>query len=80
MEKSLQVRWWDGSVVGHLIQRGTIYFVYDEAWIKKGHNLSPLSLPFTTLAFNGSKGMNGLPGLIGNCIPDAWGYKMARKN
>jgi serine/threonine-protein kinase HipA len=79
MEKRLQALWWDGSVVGHLVHRGTIYFVYDEAWIKRGHNLSPLSLPFTDVAFNGSKGIDGLPGLIADCLPDSWGRKVARQ-
>ncbi|EIP99305.1 HipA-like protein [Opitutaceae bacterium TAV1] len=79
MEKRLQIHWWDGSIVGHLVHRGPIYFVYDETWIKRGHNLSPLSLPFTTVAFNGSKGIEGLPGLIADCLPDSWGRKVARK-
>lgn len=79
MEKRLQIRWWDGSLVGHLVHRGTIYFVYDETWLKRGHNLSPLSLPFTATAFNGAKGIDGLPGLIADCLPDSWGRKVARK-
>ncbi len=79
MEKRLQIHWWDGSLVGHLVHRGAIYFVYDETWIKRGHNLSPLSLPFTAIAFNGSKGIDGLPGLIADCLPDSWGRKVARK-
>ena len=79
MEKRLQVLWWDGSLVGHLVHRGTIYFVYDEAWIKRGHNLSPFSLPFTSVAFNGRKGIDGLPGLIADCLPDSWGRKVARQ-
>jgi len=79
VERRLQAIWWDGSVVGHLIHRGTIYFVYDETWIKRGHDLSPLSLPFTTVAFNGSKGIDGVPGLIADCLPDSWGRKLARQ-
>lgn len=79
MEKRLQVHWWDGSLVGHLIHRGPIYFVYDESWIRRGHNLSPLSLPFNSVAFNGSKGIDGLPGLIADCLPDSWGRKVARQ-
>jgi serine/threonine-protein kinase HipA len=78
MEKKLLVRWWDGSVVGHLVHRGAVYFVYDEAWLRRGLNLSPISLPFTDTAFNGSKGIDGLPGLIADCLPDAWGRKVAR--
>jgi serine/threonine-protein kinase HipA len=79
VERRLQAIWWDGSVIGHLIQRGTIYFVYDETWIRRGHDLSPLSLPFTTIAFNGSKGIDGVSGLIADCLPDSWGRKVARQ-
>ena len=79
MEKRLQAQWWDGSVIGHLVHRGPVYFVYDEAWVNRGHNLSPLSLPFNTVAFNGSKGIDGLPGLIADCLPDSWGRKVARQ-
>ena len=81
MAGKLLVRWWDGSVVGHLIHRGAVYFVYDGAWLRRGINLSPISLPFTDTAFNGSKGSKGvagLPGLIADCLPDAWGMKVAR--
>ena len=78
MEKKLRVCWWDDSTVGHLVHRGTIYFVYDEAWLERGLDLSPMSLPFTNVAFNGSKGILGLPGLIADCLPDAWGRKVAR--
>jgi serine/threonine-protein kinase HipA len=81
MGTQLQVRWWDGSVVGHLVHRGAVYFVYDESWLRRGLNLSPISLPFTDMAFNGSKsgkGIEGLPGLIADCLPDAWGRKVAR--
>ncbi|OHE75389.1 MAG: hypothetical protein A3F67_07940 [Verrucomicrobia bacterium RIFCSPHIGHO2_12_FULL_41_10] len=79
MESHLQVHWWDGSLVGHLVHRGTLYFIYDEGWIKQGHNLSPLSLPLTTTGFNGAKLLDGLPGLISDCLPDVWGRKVARR-
>lgn len=78
-ERHLEILWWDGSIVGHLVNRGAIYFVYDEAWIERGHNLSPIGLPFTPIAFNGAKGMDGLPGLIADCLPDGWGRKVAAK-
>ena len=54
MEKRLQVRWLDGSMVGHLIHRGAVYFVYDRAWLGEGGSPSPISQPFTDSAFNGS--------------------------
>lgn len=78
MERKLRVCWWDDSTVGHLVQRGAIYFVYDEAWLERGLDLSPMSLPFTAVAFNGAKCIHGLPGLIADCLPDAWGRKVAR--
>ncbi len=78
MEKKLRVCWWDGSTVGHLVHRGTIYFVYGPEWLRRGLDLSPISLPFTDVAFNGAKGISGLPGLIADCLPDAWGQKVAR--
>lgn len=79
MKKQLKVSWWTGATVGYLIHRGPIYFFYDPSWIKTGHNLSPLCLPFTDIAFNGDKGVDKLPGLIADCLPDSWGIKLARK-
>jgi len=38
--------------------------VYDTEWLRRGLDLSPISLPFSDVAFNGAKGINGLPGLI----------------
>lgn len=78
MKKELRVCWWDGGTVGHLVQKGAIFFVYDEEWLRRGLNLSPLSLPFTDVAFNGARGGEGLPGLVADCLPDAWGRKVAR--
>jgi len=78
-ERQLEVTWWDGSIVGHLANRGTIYFGYEEAWLERGHNLSPLTLPFTPAPFNGAKGIDGVPGLLADCLPDAWGRKVAAK-
>jgi serine/threonine-protein kinase HipA len=78
MEKRLRVLWWDGSTIGHLVHRGPLYFAYDPEWIERGLNLSPLSLPFHDVAFNGAKGVEGLPGLLADCLPDAWGRRVAR--
>ena len=76
----LEVLWYDGSLVGHLVNRGTIYFLYEEQWVESGRNLSPISLPFTTAAFNGAKGIEGVPGLIFDCVPDDWGRKVAARD
>jgi serine/threonine-protein kinase HipA len=78
MEKQLRVLWWDGSTIAHLVQRGPLYFAYDPEWIARGLNLSPVSLPFRDAAFNGAKGVEGLPGLLADCLPDAWGRRVAR--
>lgn len=76
----LEVLWHDGSRVGFLVNRGTIYFAYDEPWLATGYNLSPLSLPFSNRPFNGARGIEGLPGLIFDCLPDEFGRKLARRD
>lgn len=76
----VRVHWYDGRLVGHLVRRnGPLYFVYDEAWLPTGHNLSPLSLPFNDVAFNGAHGVEGLPGVLADCLPDKWGRKVAAR-
>ena len=70
------VRRWNGTVVGHLVNRGSNFFAYDPAWLELRHNLSPLKLPFTAAIFNAGKEEDGLPGLLADCLPDAWGRKV----
>jgi hypothetical protein len=65
MDKRLKVLWWDGTTIGHLVHRGTLYFAYDPEWIARGLNLSPINVPFRDAAFNGAKGVEGLPGFLG---------------
>lgn len=77
MPAKLEIRWWDGTIVGHLVNRGSNFFAYDPTWLELGHNLSPLKLPFTANVFNASKEDDGLPGLLADCLPDAWGRKVA---
>lgn len=77
MLAKLEIRWWDGAVVGHLVNRGTNFFAYEASWLERGHNLSPLKLPFSTSVFNAGKEEDGLPGLLADCVPDAWGRKVA---
>lgn len=78
MDKQLRVLWWDGSTIGHLVLRGPLYFAYDPEWIASGLNLSPINLPFRDVAFNGAKSVEGLPGLLADCLPDAWGRRVAQ--
>ena len=77
MPAKLEIRWWDGAVVGHVVNRGTNFFAYDPSWLQRGHNLSPLKLPFSASVFNAGKEEDGLPGLLADCVPDAWGRKVA---
>lgn len=77
MPAQLEIRWWDGTRVGHLVNRGSNFFAYDPAWLELGHNLSPLKLPFTAAVFNAGREEDGLPGLLADCLPDTWGRKVA---
>lgn len=36
-------------------------------------------LPFRDVAYNGAKGVEGLPGLLADCLPDGWGRRVARR-
>jgi serine/threonine-protein kinase HipA len=79
MTEVLRVLWHDGRQVGTLARvRGALHFAYEGDWISTGHNLSPLSLPFATPIFVGPK-VEGLPGLLNDCLPDAWGRRLARR-
>ena len=40
---ALNVRWHDGRLVGRVITNGPTYFAYDEEWLARGHNLSPIT-------------------------------------
>lgn len=75
----LEVVWRDGRVVGELLHSGPIYFRYHPDWIADGWDLSPLSLPFAPQAFNGKNLPDGLPGVISDCLPDAWGRRIAER-
>ena len=77
--KILEVRFHDGRLVGRLAHNGPVYFAYDAGWLASGHNLSPLLLPFAGTPFNcKADGCEGLPGLIADSLPDAWGMKVAQ--
>ncbi len=56
---------------------------FDRAFIARGHELSPLSLPLATFAggprlfrVGDTPFIGGLPGLIVDSLPDAWGHRM----
>ena len=73
----LDVVWHDGRIVGELLHSGPIYFRYTPAWLETGHDLSPLKLPFDARAVNCHGADDGVPGLISDALPDAWGRRVA---
>ena len=76
--KALDVRFHDGRLVGRLLHNGPVYFVYDKGWLASGFDISPLSLPFSEKPFNcQAEGCEGVPGVITDALPDAWGRKIA---
>ena len=77
MAGALEIRWWDGTLVGRLVNRGANLFGYDPAWLERGHELSPLKLPLSATVFPCGAEEDGLPGLLADCLPDAWGRKIA---
>lgn len=59
----------------------------DRAFLESGHDLSPLNLPLATFAAGprlfrsgDTPFIGGLPGLIADSLPDAWGERIDRKS
>lgn len=74
---ALNVRWFDGRLVGKVVSPGPTYFAYDAGWLADGHNLSPLSVPFTpALHRQRVDGFDQLPGFLADCLPDQWGRRL----
>ncbi len=74
---ALNVRWHDGRLVGRVITNGPTYFAYDEKWLARGHNLSPITVPFTNATFRQRvDGFDQLPGFLSDCLPDQWGRRI----
>ncbi len=62
-------------VVGTLAeQQGRVYFEYADAYLRTGHSLSPLRLPFAPGLFEHTdRDFGPLPGLFDDSLPDGWG-------
>ena len=74
---ALNVRWHDGRLVGRVITNGPTYFAYAEEWLARGHNLSPITVPFTNATFRQRvDGFDQLPGFLSDCLPDQWGRRI----
>ncbi|MBL9208035.1 MAG: type II toxin-antitoxin system HipA family toxin [Opitutaceae bacterium] len=75
-----------GQPLGQLAYRPeeAVYALeFDRAFLATGHDLSPLSLPIATFAvgprlfrLGDTPFVGGLPGLIVDSLPDAWGNRM----
>jgi len=80
MSKTLEchVHLW-GEEVGVLASiKGKMYFQYEDSFLKKGLDISPLHLPLspkvydtTTLTY-----FEGLAGVFADALPDSWGNKI----
>ena len=78
-----------GQPLGQLAYRpadATYLLELDRAFLASGHDLSPLSLPVATLAtgprlfrIGDTPFIGGLPGLIADSLPDAWGNRMLQQ-
>ena len=76
--KTLAVNWADGTPIGFLYHTGPIYFTYAAEWLATRHNLSPILLPFDGRSHNiTAEGCHGIPGLVADALPDAWGTRVA---
>ena len=77
-----KIKLWD-EFVGAVAwdERGFANFEYDSAFLKKGIQLSPITMPnrenFIYQFGNLNKEtFKGLPGLLADCLPDAYGNKI----
>jgi len=85
---SLEVRLW-GETVGYLAKSKTgIVFSFEDSFKTKSLQISPFELPLATTAIyqsqEQSQTFSGLPGVIADCLPDAYGraaiYAFYKKN
>lgn len=76
----LFVRWYDGRLVGTLVNPGAVYFAYSEEWVRNGFSLSPICVPFNTNAYRQrSEDFDSLPGFLSDCLPDQWGRQIMQR-
>jgi serine/threonine-protein kinase HipA len=77
MIATLEVRWHDGRLVGHLADPGRIVFAYTPDWLDTKHNLSPCQVPFSQAVFrHRAEEFDFLPGFLADCLPDQWGQRL----
>jgi len=66
-----------GEFVGRMAvnDEGVIAFQYDSAWLDKGFDLAPSSMPFDAMANRSERPaeFDGLHGVFNDSLPDGWG-------
>lgn len=81
-----EVRLW-GETVGAVaeLEDGSIVFEYDQEFRKRGLEISPIHLPVSTTVgpvrfqeLRDQVAFNGLPGVLADALPDAFGKKVIR--
>ena len=71
-----------GTVVGYLSNddENNVYFSYDESFVKRGVEISPIMMTLRTVAYSFSNLISdtfrGLPGLFADSLPDRFGRKV----
>ncbi|HVU32798.1 MAG TPA: type II toxin-antitoxin system HipA family toxin [Opitutaceae bacterium] len=76
----LFVRWYDGRLVGTLVNPSATYFAYSEEWVRSGFSLSPIRVPFDVNVYRqSSEDFDRLPGFLSDCLPDQWGRQIMER-
>lgn len=74
---TLNVQWHTGDPVGKVVVPGVTEFAYLPTWLTTGHNLSPLTVPFTAELYRQrDSAFDSLPGFLCDCLPDQWGRRI----
>ncbi|HEY9156175.1 MAG TPA: type II toxin-antitoxin system HipA family toxin, partial [Opitutaceae bacterium] len=77
---ALSVKWYDGRLVGKVVNPGDTYFAYADEWLANGYNLSPLRVPFSNKLYKErSKHFDHLPGFLSDALPDQWGRRLMER-
>jgi len=61
-----------GRIGEAAIAEGRAYLQFDQEFVSKGQNPSPLKLKLNTSLQQGSSDLEGLPGLLHDSLPDGW--------
>lgn len=74
--------WLNGGLVtaGKLRWSGRrVEFWYQGAFLERGYALDPLALPLTETVYESSQGLQGVLGVFGDALPDAWNIHVLQR-